>query len=727
VPRRTLALHAGLVLALAAALTILGQAEPAAEPPPAEVPPAAADDAAGPFPPPVHQTRIEAVFDPETRRIDGRERLRWHNTASVPVSELQFHLYLNAFSSNQSTFMRGSGGEMRGARHDGRGWGWIEVESMELPDGTDLQAVEEFLAPEDANPHDRTVARYPLPEPLPPGGWIELDVEFTSQLPTPPFARTGTRGGYVLAGQWYPKIAVFEDAGDRGREEPGWNAHQFHPTSEFYADFGDYDVTLTLPERYRGKIGATGRLVDESAADGRVTVRYRQRGVHDFAWTADPDFRVHRARFEPAEDVPAPLRRRWAELLGLAEEEVALTPVDVELYLQPANAAQAGRYLDAAKAAIRGYGIRLGAYPYDTLTLVDPPLGALGSGGMEYPTFITLGTHPLLETPPFRGVLAPEVVTVHEFGHQFFQGMIASNEFEESWIDEGINTYYENEVMADAYGPASITLLGVPQPHLESLRDGGLDGGEFRDPVATPSWRFISGGSYGLNSYPRPGLVLEHLERLLGAESFHRAMRAFFQEHRFGHPTTADFERAVERASGRDLGWFFSQALHSTRNLDYAVYGLDNRRLREPRGVFWRGGERFQVPAEEEGEGDGDENGEQGGGDEGDDGDSRGWRSRVTVFRHGEFVHPVTVELTFADGTVLRREWAGERRWVRWTFTGPEKLVSAEVDPEGRLVLDHDRLNNSRRSEPDPAPALAFAADLLYWFQALLAATGLLA
>ena len=770
---QALALLIALALALSAPLLSPAQeAAPAGAEdtaPVAAPTPAAGDD--GVFPPPVHQTRLQATFDPETRRIDGRERLRWHNTASVPITELQFHLYLNAFSSNQTTFMRGSGGEMRGSRFDGKGWGWIEVESMKLPDGTDLKAVEEFLAPQDANPYDHTVARYPLPEPLPPGGWIELDVEFTSVLPTPPFARTGTRDGYVLAGQWFPKIAVFEDAGVRGRKIPGWNAPQFNPNSEFYADFGDFDVTLTLPERYQGKIGATGRQIEQQVADGQVTVRYRQRGVHDFAWTADPDYIVHKVRFDPQRDVPEAFRRRWAEILGKTEEAVTLTPVDIELYLQPDHARQAARYIDAAKVALRGYGTRLGAYPYDTLTLVDPPLGALGSGGMEYPTFITLGTHSILELAPFRGVLAPEVVTVHEFGHQFFQGMIANNEFEESWIDEGINTYYENQVMADAYGPASVTFLGISSLHLEGLRNGGLDGGEFRDPLATPSWRFISGRSYGLNSYDRTGLVLDQLERLLGPESFHRAMRAFFQHWRYHHPGTADFERSIARTTGEDLGWYFSQALHSTRNLDYAVSSLDNQRLRKPRGVFWRGGERYEIPAEKKGGdedagtaadaaaastggdetsfGDDSTGDETTGGEAGDaaaddadeaagdaaddtaeaddDDSSRPWRSRVVVFRHGEFIHPVTVELTFDDGTVTRRHWDGDHRWVRWTFTGPHKLISAEVDPDHVMVLDFNRLNNSRTSEADPAPALGFLADLLYGFQVLLAAMGLLA
>jgi len=738
---RTLALLALLAALLGAALPARAadEPQPAAEPATAATAGAAAPavgDGGDPFPPPVQQTRLEATFDPDTRRIDGHEHLRWHNTSSVAVTELQFHLYLNAFSSNQSTFMLGSGGEMRGSRFDDEGWGWIEVESMTLPDGTDLAAVEEFLQPQDANPFDRTVARYPLPEPLPAGGWIELDIDFTSQLPTPPFARTGTKDGYVLAGQWFPKIAVFEDAGDRGRAEPGWNADQFNPNSEFYADFGDFDVTLTLPERYRGKIGATGRLIDEQVADGQVTVRFRQRGVHDFAWTADPDYIVHTARFDPQADVPEAFRRHWAELLGLSEEEVTLSPVDIDLYLQPDHADQAARYIDSAKVAIRGYGTRLGAYPYATLTLVDPPLGALGSGGMEYPTFITLGTHALLQLPPFRGVLAPEVVTVHEFGHQFFQGMIANNEFEESWIDEGINTYYENQVMADAYGPSSMTFLGISPNHLEDLRNGGLDGGEYRDPLDTPSWRFISGGSYGLNSYKRPGLVLDQLQLLLGDETFHRAMRTFFQTWRFHHPSTADFEATIAGASGEPLGSFFAQALHSTRNLDYAVSSLTNQRLHELKGVFWRAGERYEVgtdddeTAEEVAEGNGDEAAaadDDGDDDDGDDDDSRGWRSQAVVFRHGEFIYPVTVELTFDDDTVLRRHWDGRNRWARWTFRGPHKLVSAEVDPDHVMVLDRNRLNNSRTADPQPGPVIAFLVDLLYGFQVLLAAMGLLA
>lgn len=679
------------------------------------LPPAAAAE----MPPPVYQVTLNARLDPASGTLAGSERLRWQNTSSVPVDDLRFHLYLNAFANNRSTFMSESGGRLRGDSFDGKRWGYVEVTSIRLRGGADLKPGEQFIAPDDGNPDDRTVARYPLPEPLVPGGWITVDLEFESRLPSI-FARTGIHGDFVVGGQWFPKIAVFEDAGVRGRREPGWNAHQFHALSEFYADFGDYDVTLTLPARYAGRIGATGRrteVVEPPAAAGEdeVTVRFVQRGVHDFAWAADPRFVVVTDRFDPERDVPADLRQRIAGHLGFEPEALALTPIDITLLLSPAHAAQAERYLAAAKAAIRGFGLRLGAYPYATLTMVDPPAGAGGADGMEYPTFITLGTSPLFDLPPLRGVLLPEVVVVHEFGHQYFQGMVASNEFEEQWLDEGITSYYEMLVMEEAFGPYAIDIGEIEASDFET-KHARLGLG-YRDPVVAPAWRFYSGGSQAMNHYPRTAVTLRHLENILGASTFHRAMRAFFQRFRFRHPSTADFERTLAEESGRDLDWFFRQALHSTRTLDYSVRRLDNRRIPAAKGFFWREGGPVEIDGEEGGESEEAE----------DQAGAERYRAQATVFREGEFVHPVTVEFRFDDGRVERREWSGEARWARWTFTGAARLVSVEVDPDRLMALDVNRLNNGRRSEADPVPALAIVTDVLHWLQTLFHALSALA
>jgi hypothetical protein len=668
---------------------------------------------------PVYSVRLEARYDPEKGHISGVEHLTWKNMTSAPTSELQFHLYLNAFANNQTTFMRESGGQLRGAMIPEDRWGWIEVKSATLATGEDLKKGEQFIHPDDDNAEDRSVARYPLPKPLQPGESVAVEIVFEARL-SGVFARNGAAGDFALGGQWFPKIGVLEDIGMRGRTDVGWNCHQYHANSEFYADFGDYDVTLTLPVRYRGKIGATGQLVSEEVEGDNVRARFVQHGVHDFAWTADPRYVVIEERFDPEKDVPADQRAKIAALLGVAPAELALTPVDIRLMLSPANRAFARRYLDSAKAAIRGFGLRLGAYPWATLTLVDPPRGAFGAAGMEYPTFITLGAHPALALPPLREVLASEDVTIHEFGHNFFQGLIASNEFEESWIDEGMTSYYEMVVMEEEYASVA-RLLGHNIPPFDSNMSR-LGEGRYSDPIVRASWQFAPGGSYGLSSYARPAVTLRHLEKLLGPEVFHRAMWRFFQTWRFRHPSTADFEKIMQESTDKDLSWFLSQALHSTATLDYRVRSATSKRVRDPEGHYWEAGERKPTGKDEKVKTK-DEKTKEVGKDTKKDKDAL-YESVVVVDRAGEFVHPVEIEMVFEDGSKERRSWDGREVWTCWRVTRPSRLARADVDPDNLLALDVNRLNNSYRLVAKGAPASSLAAWLLFFVQNTLALVG---
>ena len=676
--------------------------------------------AATELPPPVYQLTMFARFDDATGVIHGSERLRWQNTSSVEIGELRFHLYLNAFANSRSTFMRESGGRLRYDRFDGKRWGYVEVKSIKLRGGADLKPGEEFIAPDDGNADDRTVARYPLPEPLQPGGWVTLDIEFESQLPSI-FARTGVHGDFVLGGQWFPKIAVFEDAGVRGRAEAGWNAHQFHAHSEFYADFGDYDVTLVLPRRYAGKIAATGRRVEvgelpQPLAEGQVAVRFVQRGVHDFAWSADPRFVVVEDTFDPARDVPAGLAERVAGQLGTEPAALALPKTAIHLYLSPADAPQKDRYLRAAKAAIAGYGLRLGPYPYDDLTMIDTAARRRRRRGHGVPHL----HHPRHRHPARPAALARRAPPRGRRRSRVRPPVLPGHGRQQR-VRGGMARRGDQLLLRDGGDDR-----GLPPLRHRPRRDRGartfdldhaeLGGGRYHDPVVASSWRYYSGGSYGQNSYPRPALTLRHLEGLLGPAPFARAMRAYFQRFQFRHPSTADFEATMEAESGRDLGDFFLQALHSTRTFDYSVRKVENQRLRRPAGFFWQDGERVEVEPDA-GEG----------GPADDEEETPQYQAVALVYREGEFVQPVTVEFRFDDGKVLRREWAGAARWARWTFTGPAKLDSVEVDPDHLCALDVDRLNNSRRAEPVQAPALALVTDLMYWLQSLFQAVSVFA
>lgn len=657
-PARTVRLAFGLPLALLAAA-----AAGAATPPP--TPPTIV----GRPPPAVASYAIAADLDPQTHRIDGRETIRWRNPSAVPARELCFHLYLNGFRNSASTWLRREGGEQVEELAPG-GWGWMEIDRLEIA-GRELTSDLEFAAPDDGNPEDRTVALLPLPVEVAPGEELELAVWFTAQLPRA-VARTGYRGDYHFVAQWFPKLGVRDPDGS-------WRCAQFHRSSEFFSDFGDYEVEITVPERF--VVGATGvRAGSEPTGDGEVTYHYVQQGVHDFAWTAWPGFVEHTRTFRHE---------------GLPEVEITLLG-------RPDTTRQADRYLDAVEHSLRLFGTWYGAYPYTTLTVVDPAWGADATGGMEYPTFIAGGTRIFNPAP----TMSPEGVTVHEFGHQYFFGLIATDEVGESYLDEGINTYASYRVLAEAYGPRawSYRAWGVPLVFPGIRQSWALDGrpGYFRrpstDPIVRTSFGYLDRQAYRDLTYGKMALAMGQLERMLGRETMERAMRAYTSEWRFRHPRTADFIRTMSRASGRDLSGFFDQVLYGSEVLDFAVAVAESRRREGPIGVFGEGEER-QTFAEAE--------------------ELPGYESEVMVRRLGGVRLPVAVELAFAGGGRRRLVWDGEERWVRYRITGP-KLLWAEADPDEVHLLDVDRLNNSRRTEPDRRASRRWAARARFWVQNLL-------
>ena len=663
---------------------------------------------------------LRVRLDADAKRLRGRERIVWRNPAPEPVGELWFHLYLNAFKNTESTFFRESGGQLRGDHIPEDGWGWISVLSLRDAGGRDLAPRATFEHPDDDNAEDRTVWRVPLPEPVPPGGEVALDVGFEAALPRI-VARTGYVRDYFLVGQWFPKLAVYEPAGMRGRATGGWNCHQFHANSEFYADFGRYRAEITLPRRF--VVGATGRRTERREnPDGTSTHVYEQADVIDFAWTASPRFLETKAVFSAERDVTSAECAQAATLLGRSPEAVRLSDVEITLLLQPEHAPQAARHLAAAKAAIKWFGLWYGRYPYPTVTIVDPPFGGGGSAGMEYPTFFTAGTSVLFSRWPFDRVLFPEEVIVHEFGHQYWQSMVATNEFEESWLDEGFDSYSTGKVMELVYGPWLAQVLGVRLGGLEVSRTGNSVNRMF-DRIRTPSWDF-SPGNYGFNSYARTELTLRTLEALVGTEKMARAMRSYHERWRFRHPSSDDFYAVVSEVTGADLRSFFGQTVERPGILDDEVASVESERLGDPSGVFGEGEGRRTVGTK----------------------GNRPWRTTVLVRRRGEVVLPTALRLVFEGGetrtitlqeqeggstegspppgaSASARPWVG--RWKRIEVTGGHRLLSATLDPEDRLLIDVNRLNNSLRTEPDRRAAVHWGARWVFWLQQLLALVGL--
>lgn len=642
-------------------------------------------------------------LDPVRHTLEGTTGMTWRNPTSSPTGELHFHLYLNAFAGNRTTFMRELGpGTLRRGRRPEVAWGHIRLTRLVAADGRDLLPSVEFIRPDDGNPDDHTVARVPLPDPVPPGGLVELELAFEAQLPSI-VARTGFAGDFHLVGQWFPKLGVFEDAGFRGRSTAGWNCHQFHANSEFYADFGSYRVTVEVPGGW--VVGAAGVEVEREPleVDGEAWQRltFRAERVHDFVWVAAPErlMTVVEERFEPGRDMPAGWLEEACRLLDRGAADLELPPVHLRLLLPSGQVALAPRMLQAARLALARFGLLYGPYPYPQLTLVSPPPTAEEAGGMEYPTLVTTGASLLDAYPPFRGLGGIERVTVHEIGHQYFYGLLASNEFEEAWLDEGLTTYAEVSCLEAIARDRLVPQMWWGRGHWALLR-AWLGRSDVPVRADQPAWEFPTRGEYFRASYARAAVALETLEGLLGRERMARVLRTYVERFRFGHPTGDDLVSTFSEAAGEDLSGFLEGALRGDAVADWSVEGVTQSRESSARGWSWSGGAWGRV-GEPEGSA-----------------PETPWRVEVRLARRGDLVGPVDVALGFADGSTERRRWDGPERWSRWSFESSARLVSVVVDPDGVWALEVERADNYWRDEPGREGVRA----LLWWVPGAIAA-----
>jgi hypothetical protein len=666
-------------------------------PPP--LPPVAVADAPGLPPLPAVSQRnasysIEARLDPEKRTIAGTLVLEWRNTSDRELATFPFHLYWNAFRNNLSTMARGRGRRApENRKRDERTFGWIQVESVQLLDAQvqDLTPTIRYLN-EGGNADDRTVMEVRTARAIPPGESARFRVEWDSRLPHGSVGRAGWVHDYHFVAQWFPKIGVFS----KGE----WNCHPFYPWTEFFSDFGVYDVKLTLPVGF--VVGATGRLESRTGnPDGSETFRFVQEDVHDFAWTASRRFLERRSRFD----------------------DPGYPPVDIRLLVQPEHVHLADRYLEATRIALRTYGAWSAPYPYPQITVVDPAWSS-SSGGMEYPTLFTGGASVFAP----EELQSPEGVTIHEAGHQFWYGLVANNEFEEAWLDEGFNTYMTSKAIDHSLGPAGrgrryfggdgrggrAGRAGWPvvAPGVEVARGSGMlvdlrAAGE-SDVMARKAWTYRDAASYGLNSYGKPALVMQTLEGLLGEDAMVRVLRTYARRHRFAHPATEDFVTAVNEVTGRDWRWFFEETFLSANLCDYAVE-VGSEPVRTPAG--WLEGKDGRLGLKAPEKEDRKERGDAG----------ERFESQVTVVRHGEVRLPVELRVDLADGRTVTERWDGRDRWVRFRYEGA-KVVRAVVDPGRKIAIDVDPSNNEWISDRGPArrAATKWAVRYLFWLQNLL-------
>lgn len=599
-----------------------GGPQSAAGPPPRPEP-------AAPLEPEAGRTlyRIRATLDPDRHRVDGQVDITWTNTSSSVVADIYLYLHLNAFRDERTLFARGARGGLRGMRW--RGAGSIDLRSVRVGG----------LEPAEREESETWVRLRPA-APIPPGAAVELAAAFEARLP-PVFARTGWDGTFHLVAQWFPKLPVLGADGT-------WELRERHANAEFHADHADYDVTIDVPVGWT--VGATGREVAPEAGvvpAGAVRHRFAIRRAVDFAWAAWDRFVERREEMDGIEV-------RW------------LYPAGAEFSLERQR-----RALAAALPLLRGW---LGDLPYPFLTVVLPPAGAEGAGGMEYPSLITTASSS--ELPGYRDEAE---VAVHELAHQWFYAAVATDEVREPWLDEAVTTWVTGAALDGIFGPdrsiASIGPLGISY---FASRRACWRLGDPGQPVVLAADEYPSFDAYATAVYCRGSLALEALAAAVGRERVLRGLARYAARHRFARATAADLYAALEAECGDAVERVLRVALRARRGFDLRLEDIEVRRVTGDAGLL----------APRTGPGD-------------------RWVTSFVVVRRGAPVEmPVEVEVRF-PGAARRGVWDGRGRARRFAVQSDRPPEAIVLDPDHRALLDEDLLDNGWRArDPDAADGL---------------------
>ena len=494
---------------------------------------------------------IEVHLDHKGKNASCIQKLNWKNTSPDTLRELRFYMYMNAFKDLKSTYLKNTR-KMFGQDLNNRTekeWGYIEVTQAVDRNGNDLVQNQEYIQPNDGNALDETVLSIPLEMPLLPGEVIELDMNFDVKLP-----RTIVRSGYgprdfFLFVHWFPQVCVYEPKVDGNW---GWNSHQFMPGTEFFSDFGDYNVEIYASDHL--VIGGSGCKTFSGKVLGTIgeqLVRFQAYDLIDFGWVAYPEYETYTSTYGDT---------------------------DIEILMVPEHCAFADRYLKAIEQSLEYLEKHVGKYPYPKITVVDPPTHTLNSGFMEYPMMITGAT--AYGIP--RSVRSVESLVIHEFTHMYFMASLASNEKEEAWLDEGFVTYFEDRILDHYYGNQSslFDVLGARSGNAQQSRNEYVS---MENPnlgkIARPGWEFD--GGFKPLIYAKTATAFKTMERIIGIDIMDEIIKTYFERHKFTHPKEADLRKIIKEVLEKNTSNFESdkyldQVLHATSSINFKMVDINN-------------------------------------------------------------------------------------------------------------------------------------------------------
>lgn len=491
------------------------------------------------------QQEVEYVmdidFDVDTNRYRGHQTLTYHNNSPDVLDRVFYHLFFNAFQPNSMMDVRSRtiADPDRRVRdrifhYDEAEIGYQKVDRI-TQNGTEV----DFTI-------KGTIMEVHLAEPIQPGETVVFEMEHEAQVPlqTRRSGRDNAEGVRYSMAQWYPKIAAYD--------EMGWHANPYIGR-EFFAPFGTFDIKIHIDRDY---VVASGSILQNPEEVGygyetpdmqvqrpegeKLTWHFHAENVHDVMWAADPDYTHVTAQ------VPdGPLLRFFYQTDPVAEnaDEERQSELLANWEALPEYTIKGFQYMSE----------NYGDYPYDEYVVIQG-----GDGGMEY----TMGTL-ITGNRNLRSLVG---VTVHEFVHAWYEGVVATNEVYDQWIDEGFTTYFSAIIMNEIFND------GIDDPMLSRYNgyfrvvDAGIE-----EAMHKHSDHYITNSAYGMASYTKGAIFLHQLGYIIGENALKETLNQFYDEWQFKHPNGYDFIRTAERVSGIDLKWYYEYWVTTTKTIDYGI------------------------------------------------------------------------------------------------------------------------------------------------------------
>jgi len=511
---------------------------------------------------------IKVELDDINHELVASETIEYTNNSTDKISYIYFHLWPNAYKNYNSAL-----GNQKLEAHDTRFYHADDSERGFI-DGLNFTSNENVLQWE-LDDKDEDICLVYLTEPLLPGETVNISTPFNVKLPKGVFSRLGHINESYQITQWFPKPAVYDKS--------GWHQMPYLDQGEFYSEYGTFDVFITLPKNYI--VGATGDLVDNekeltwlnelakktalidsfdynnmdfpTSSDTTKTLHYHQENIHDFAWFADKRYHVLKGEVE----LPHSKRKvtTWAMF------------TNNEAYLWKKSIS----YLNDATYY---YSLWNGDYPYNHVTAVDGALSA--GGGMEYPNVTVIG-----ESGDDFGL---ETVIMHEVGHNWFYGILGSNERDHPWMDEGLNSMNENRYIETKYPNRGLMWSDSIAQNKKLIKWFDLQSYKHK---STYELMYLLGArknldqaieekseeytpmNYGGIVYSKTAIAFDYLMAYLGENTYDKCMKRYFEEWKFKHPHPNDLRKIFEEETGKDLDWFFDDVIKTTKKIDYKILG----------------------------------------------------------------------------------------------------------------------------------------------------------